>query len=145
MRSDRHSTDVAGAVCPQISDVCRAGNHVSASQKSVSEGSHPCLSSPRLGGSPGMFLSPLIPWKGCVFHQLLSPLKITLFYTSCSQIRVSAKKDPGAALCSAPGRPIGGFPGEQLVGHLPANTPFFGEQLSRLAALSSGIDPDLRQ
>lgn len=91
-----------------------------------------------------MFLSPLIPWKSCFFHQLVSPLKIILFYAPHSETRVSVKIDTGAALCPAPSQSVEGFSGQQLVEH-SQQTPFFGEQLSHLTLLSSGIDLDLRQ
>lgn len=131
MRNVRHSADTASPVWPQICGTCRAGDCISSSQESKSEWFHPCLFSPLLSTTLGcFFLSPSMTCKVCLFRQLVSPLKIILFYATHNETCLSVKKHTCAFLCPASRQPIRYFSDEQLDVGLQTNIPFFRERLS---------------
>lgn len=76
------------------------------------------------------FLSPSMTCKVCLFRQLVSPLKIILFYATHNETCLSVKKHTCAFLCPASRQPIRYFSDEQLDVGLQTNIPFFRERLS---------------
>lgn len=73
--------DAAGPLWPQRRDAGSVGDRLSERQQSLSDFIRVCF---LLSWAVplGFFLSPGMPWKVCPFHQLLSPLKMILFYAT---------------------------------------------------------------